>query len=58
MPATPLRFRQRELVRAVKAMTAAGVEIERIEIDQNDGKIVIVPKGNKPDYSHEWDDLK
>jgi hypothetical protein len=57
MPAGPLKFRQRELTRAVKAMQAAGVEIERIEIDQRDGRIIIVPKGGKPPPTG-WEDYK
>lgn len=55
MPARPLKFRQRELTRAVRAMQAAGVEIERIEIDQESGRIIIVPKGNVPKTG--WEDL-
>lgn len=71
MPAGPLKFRQRELTRAVRAMQAAGLEVERVEIDR-DGKIIIVPKGGQPpktgweDYLSEtipakprtWDDIK
>ena len=56
MPSSPLKFRQRELTRAVRAMQAAGLEIERVEIGQ-DGKIIIVPKGGKPPPTG-WEDYK
>jgi hypothetical protein len=41
MRRTPSVFRQQDVTRAVKAVTAAGVGIARIEIDKA-GKIVIV----------------
>ena len=56
MPSSPLKFRQRELTRAMKAMQAAGVEVERIEIGQ-DGKIIIVPKGGTKQATG-WEDVK
>ena len=37
----PSTFRQQDVTRAVKAVTAAGVHIARIEIDKA-GKIVII----------------
>jgi hypothetical protein len=40
----PATFRQRDVVRAVKAVAAAGVDIGRIEIDRA-GTIRIVPAG-------------
>lgn len=45
------RFRHADLVRAVKAVTAAGVGVARIEIDEG-GKIVIVP-GRPPQPTDE-----
>jgi hypothetical protein len=35
------RFRQRDLTAAVRAVSAAGIEVARVEVDA-DGKIVIV----------------
>ena len=51
----PLKFRQRELTRVMRAMQAAKVEVERVEIDR-DGKIIVVPKGNPPKTG--WEDFK
>ena len=56
MSASPHKFRQRELTRAVRAMQAAGLEIERVEIGQ-DGKIIIVPKGGTKQTTG-WEDIK
>jgi hypothetical protein len=52
-------FRQQDVTRAVKAVTAAGVHIARIEIDKA-GKIVIITAGgtNQPGETteaNEWD---
>ena len=41
MARAPSTFRQQDVVRAVKAASAAGVHIARIEIDKA-GKIIIV----------------
>lgn len=56
----PCTFRQRDLTAAVKAVVAAGREVERVEVDK-DGKIVVVT--GKPaetgeatgQGSNEWD---
>jgi len=42
MPSAPLKFRQTEVTRAVKAMRKAGVDVARVDI-MPDGRISIVP---------------
>ena len=43
----PSTFRQSDLTRAVKGVLAAGVGVERVEIDK-DGKIAVVAKSDAP----------
>jgi hypothetical protein len=52
----PCTFRQRDLTAAVKAMIAAGCEVERAEIDK-DGRIVVVVGKEEParKSENEWD---
>jgi hypothetical protein len=59
MARAPSTFRQADVTKAVKAVTAAGVGIARIEIDKA-GKIVIIPTtdASQPGDSteaNEWD---
>jgi len=42
----PSKFRQTDLTRAVKGTRAAGLEIQRVEVDA-DGKIVLVAGAGK-----------
>jgi hypothetical protein len=57
----PCIFRQTDLTRALKGARAAGIEIERFEIDK-DGKIVVVAQKSPEsprdgeDVRNEWDD--
>jgi len=59
MARAPSTFRQQDVTRAVKAVTAAGVHIARIEIDKS-GKIVIVTadptdQPGERTEANEWD---
>jgi hypothetical protein len=60
MARAPSTFRQQDVTRAVKAVTAAGVHIARIEIDKS-GKIVIIPADPADNHhremteANEWD---
>jgi hypothetical protein len=56
-----LTFKQTDITRAVKAMTAAGLEVARVEVDK-EGKIVIIagkpePQITKIGEGNEWDRL-
>jgi hypothetical protein len=59
MARAPSTFRQQDVTKAVKAVTAGGVNIARIEIDK-EGKIVIIAvnAGDQPvqvPEANEWD---
>lgn len=57
MARAPSTFRQQDVTRAVKAVTAAGVNIARVEIDKS-GKIVIVTADEAPSREgNEWDKI-
>ena len=52
----PLQFKQSDVVRAIKAAKAAGLEIHRTEIGQ-DGRIVLVHRSDavaEPDAYEVW----
>jgi hypothetical protein len=60
----PQTFKQRDVAAAIKAVVAAGREVERIEIHR-DGSIVVVlangkdpPAGKTDSGGDEWDDLR
>jgi hypothetical protein len=56
MARAPSTFRQQDVTRAVKAVTAAGVHIARVEIDRA-GRIVVVaqqpPRSQQDDLDRE-----
>jgi hypothetical protein len=59
MPRAPSTFRQQDVTKAVKAVTAAGVHIARVEIDKT-GKIVIITAdatdlAGETREANEWD---
>ncbi len=57
----PCTFRQQDVTRALRATVAAGIEVQRIEIDKG-GKIVVVAEKlpespcDGKDEPNEWDD--
>jgi hypothetical protein len=55
----PWTFKQRDVTKAVKAIVAAGVQVERVEIDKA-GKIIIVttakPMESAGSARNEWDE--
>jgi hypothetical protein len=52
----PAPFKQHYVTRAVRGAIAAGIQIERIEIDRA-GTIILVPAGDKPKtYDDELDE--
>jgi hypothetical protein len=53
----PHTFRQGDVTRAVRAVRAAGVEVQRVEVDRT-GKIIVVtgkPSENPAPDENEWD---
>ncbi len=56
----PSTFKQQDVTRAIRAARAAGIEVQRIEIEIDPGKIVVVAgKPTEPDIEdttpNEWD---
>ena len=56
----PARFTQRDLAKAIKAVAAAGLSVQRSEVDK-DGKIVVVVgepgKAEAVTPSNSWDSI-
>jgi hypothetical protein len=60
VPRRPCVFKQRDVTKAVKAVAAAGVCVERVEIDRA-GKIIIVTAAKPMESTgsasrNEWDE--
>ena len=56
------RFRQSEVTRALKAALAAGVDVERVEIEKDGRVIVVICKQKALDFPAEgarnpWDEV-
>jgi len=52
-----LRFKQRDLARAIRAAAKSGVPTKRVEIDQ-DGKIIVIlgsQQQREQEGANEWD---
>jgi hypothetical protein len=59
MPRQPCVFKQRDVTKAVKAVAAAGMEIDRVEVGR-DGRIVIFTAKSSESSdgpANEWDEL-
>jgi hypothetical protein len=55
MSRAPYTFKQTDVTRAVKAVVAAGIEVQRVEVEKD--KIVVI--AGKPGSNHapnQWDD--
>jgi hypothetical protein len=57
----PCTFKQQDVTRALRATVAAGIEVQRVEIDM-DGKIVVVTgRSREPSAEgrggNEWDSI-
>jgi hypothetical protein len=48
MPRGPVSFRQSDLIRCFRAAQAAGITIDRVEIDQKGNIVVVVNNGERP----------
>jgi hypothetical protein len=59
MTRAPSTFRQQDITKAVKAVTRAGVNIARIEIDRT-GKIAIIAMAEPKQLGedNEWDQVR
>ena len=59
MSRAPTTFRQRDVTAAVKAVTAAGYEVLRVEVDKEGRIVVVTTKGalelNATAEKNEWD---
>jgi hypothetical protein len=51
MARRPCTFKQQDVTRALRGAKAAGIEIQRVEIDN--GKIIIVAAGDSPQTSED-----
>lgn len=54
MPRGPCTFKRQDVTRAVQAVLAAGVEVQKVEIDR-EGKIVVV--GGKRDAPRQTNEI-
>jgi hypothetical protein len=55
MARAPSTFRQSDVTRAIKAAVAAGVEIQRVEIDPNGRIVIITATEAERREGNEWD---
>jgi hypothetical protein len=61
MPRGPTTFKKRDVVTAVEAVTAAGYDVLRVEVDKSGKIVVVTTKGaveapGTVDDKNEWDD--
>ena len=55
MPRGPCAFKQRDVTRVLKATRAAGIEVNRVEVDPVTGKIAITTNASSNDEAGELD---
>lgn len=59
MARAPALFRQSDVTRAVRGVTAAGCEVARVEVDKDGRIIVTTGKAQEPANApaNEWDEV-
>ncbi len=56
MANTKATVKQSDLVRYLKAHRDAGIPIDRTEIDQSSGKVIIFTNANGKEGQNDWDE--
>jgi hypothetical protein len=50
-------FRERDVIRAVKAITAAGQYVRGVRFDKTGGFVVLIDQQEQSDDANPWDEL-
>ena len=54
----PHAFKHRDVVRVVKAVRAAGVDVKTVAVDPHTGVITVTQGGNDPGVTNAWEEVK